>query len=100
MRMTDEQIRELADRFFRAVEEGDVDVIRQCYDKDIIVWHNNDEVEQTGEQNIALLELTFTRLHNRQYRNRRVNIFPGGFVQQHDLHGVRNDGTKVSMPVV
>ena len=33
---------ELADRFFAAIEAGDVDAVRELYDPDVEIWHNTD----------------------------------------------------------
>ena len=40
-----------------------------------------------------------TRIVDRLYDDRRVEVFPGGFVQQHVLRGTRvQDGVRVHLP--
>ncbi len=33
---------EIAERFFRAIEAGNVEAIRAIYAPDAVIWHNND----------------------------------------------------------
>ena len=37
---------EIAERFFRAIEAGNVEAIRAIYAPDAVIWHNNDNLEQ------------------------------------------------------
>lgn len=67
--------RALAKRFFDAVEAGDIVTLHGCYAPEARIWHNTDRV----------------------YANRRLQVFEGGFVQQHELRGVRPDGVAVSL---
>lgn len=43
------------DRFFEAIERGDVETIRELYADDVIVWHNTDDVAQDKAASLALL---------------------------------------------
>lgn len=87
----------LAKRFFDAVEAGDIDTLRACYAPDARIWHNTDDAEQGPDDNAATLRGFVQRISNRVYANRRLQVFDGGFVQQHELRGVRADGVAVRL---
>ena len=53
--MTNVDTLELADRFFAAIETGDVDVLRELYHPDAEIWHNTDGVAQRRDDNLATL---------------------------------------------
>lgn len=97
--MTDEAVRALAKRFFDCVEAGDVDGLVACYAPDARIWHNTDRAEQTPAENRATLNAMVARILDREYADRRLQVFPGGFVQQHVLKGARaHDGVRVELP--
>jgi ketosteroid isomerase-like protein len=96
--MSGDDMRALAQRFFDAVENGDVEALRGIYAPDGKIWHNTDQLETSVDDNLEVLSGFVKRIHERQYRERRVQVFDGGFVQQHVLHGVRADGAAVSLP--
>jgi len=76
-----------ADRLFRAIENGDVDAIRGIYTPETKIWHNNDGVEQSVEQNLAVLKWVIANIKNAKYTDVRRQPTPTGFVQQHVLRG-------------
>ncbi len=88
----------LADRFMRAIETGDIETVRACYAPDARIWHNNDGVEQTLEENLKVLNWVARHLPNRRYEIKSRHIFDGGYVQQHVLHGTLRSGKPFSMP--
>lgn len=97
--MTDETaMRELARRFFDAIEQGDVDGIRAAYAPEAQIWYNTDRRDKGVEENVARLVRARGMLRDRLYKDRRVQVFPGGFVHQHVLHGTRADGERCTMP--
>jgi ketosteroid isomerase-like protein len=97
--MTDEAVRALAKRFFDCVEAGDVEGLVACYAPDARIWHNTDRAEQTPAENRATLNAMVARILDREYADRRLQVFPGGFVQQHVLKGTRaHDGVRVELP--
>lgn len=97
--MTDEAVRALAKRFFDCVEAGDVDGLVACYAPDARIWHNTDRAEQTPAENRATLKAMVARILDREYADRRLQAFPGGFVQQHVLKATRaHDGVRVELP--
>lgn len=96
--MDEAATRAFAKRFFDAIEQGDVDTVRDSYTPDVEIWHNFDDLVQTREQNVETLKGMVGRISERVYDNRRLDVFPGGFVQQHVLRGTRKDGQRVSLP--
>ena len=88
---------DLAERFFRAVERGDVDEIRAIYAPDARIWHNHDRKEQTVEENLRVLGWVSRNLTDRRYRVQRRVAIPGGFLQQHILEA-ETAGGPFSMP--
>ncbi|MDP3299180.1 MAG: nuclear transport factor 2 family protein, partial [Phenylobacterium sp.] len=78
----------LAERFISALETGDVEAVRGIYAPDAKLWHNNDEIEQTVEQNLRVLAWLIHALPERRYRIVRREILADGFMQQHVLEGV------------
>jgi ketosteroid isomerase-like protein len=92
-------IRAVATRLFDSIERGDVEAVAACYAPDVAIWHNNDGVVQSREENLRTLAAVVRMLSERRYEDRRLDVFDGGFVQQHVLTGVRAaDGARVSLP--
>jgi ketosteroid isomerase-like protein len=83
----------LADRFIRAIETGDIDAVRAAYAPDAKIWHNNDGLEQTVEQNLKVLAWMDRTISNRHYRIVRREALADGFFQQHVLEATLPDGT-------
>jgi len=97
--MSDDAMRDLAKRFFDCVEQGDIDGLVACYAPKAEIWHNTDEQIQGPEDNRKTLAGMVTRILDRVYDNRRVEVYAGGFVQQHVLRGTRAlDGVRVALP--
>lgn len=92
------KLRSLATRLFDAVSSGDADAIAECYSDDAVIWHNFDNVEMTRAQVLKSLAIMHARIADKSYEDRRLNVFEGGFVQQHVLHGTRvGDGERLAM---
>jgi ketosteroid isomerase-like protein len=83
---------DVAERFFRAIEGGDVEAIRAIYAPDARIWHNNDQREQTVDENLRVLGWVTRNLKNRRYRVTRRVAIPGGFLQQHVLEAETANG--------
>jgi ketosteroid isomerase-like protein len=87
----------VADQLFTAIEKGDVDAVRSIYSPDAVIWHNNDELEQTVDQNLRVLQWVCDNLAERAYEDVRRQEWDGGFVQQHVLRFTR-DGQRLGVP--
>jgi ketosteroid isomerase-like protein len=88
---------DIAERFFRAVEAGDIDQIRAIYAPDALIWHNHDRKEQTVDENLKVLKWVARNLPGRRYDVLRRVAIPGGFLQQHVLEAETPKGP-FSMP--
>lgn len=95
--MDEAAMRALAQRFFDAVEAGDLEAVGQAYAPDAVIWHNTDGAETSREANLATLRGFIRLIPERRYLNRRLQVSASGFSQQHLLTGVRRDGAKVSL---
>ena len=94
-----DEIRAMATRFFDAIEAGDIATMRESFTPDAEIWHNTDELIVTRDQTAEVLTGMVARIKDREYADRRLTVFPGGFVQQHVLTGKRtHDGGAVRLP--
>lgn len=92
-------IADVADAFFAAIENADIDALRRLYDDDARIWHNFDQIEQTVEQNMAVLAYIVRTLADRRYEEVRRVVLDDGFVQQHVLRGTTPRGP-LEMPAM
>jgi ketosteroid isomerase-like protein len=91
-------IDDLANRFFAAIERGDVDAVAALYADDAVVWHNVDQHEQPKADNLKVLAWLAEHLPGRRYTDVRRHPIDGGFVQQHVLRGTTRAGREVVVP--
>jgi ketosteroid isomerase-like protein len=83
---------DLAKRFFAAVTSGDLDAVRACYAPGAVIWHNNDGVSQTVEQNLQVLGWIAANVKEFRYEDVLVQPTPAGFVEQHVTCGTGPGG--------
>jgi ketosteroid isomerase-like protein len=95
--MTPQQYLDFAERFVGAIQSGDTETVRACYAPDAKLWHNNDGIEQTVDQNMKVLDWFIRTLPDRNYRVIRREALPDGFMQQHVLEATLPDGTEWAM---
>ena len=93
------EIDTVASDFFAAIERGDLDAIRELYAPEAEIWHNVTGRTQTREENLALLRFFTARVSERRYEVLAREVFPGGFVQRHVLHGRLASGESIAAPV-
>ena len=89
----------VATRLFAAIEQGDLDAVRDLYAPDVQIWHNVTNRVQTRDENLKLLRYFTARVGERRYEIHARDFFPGGFVQRHTLHGTLASGDRISAPV-
>jgi ketosteroid isomerase-like protein len=94
-----DEIATLAESFFAAIEAGDLETVRRLYASDAVVWHNFDNLEQTVDDNLAVLAWMVRTVADRQYDEVRRIIVDDGFVQQHVLRG-KAPGGRLEMPAM
>ncbi|MBC7497341.1 MAG: nuclear transport factor 2 family protein [Sphingomonadaceae bacterium] len=95
--MTEQETLDFAEKFISAIQSGDVATVRACYAPDAKLWHNSDRIEQTVDQNMAVLDWFIKTLPDRNYRVIRREALSDGFLQQHVLEATLPDGTAWSM---
>ena len=95
---SEDSIRALATRTFDAIENGDVETLSESYADDIVVWHSPSQTESNKTENIKLLSQWMERTTNRRYTERRLHVFPDGFVQEHHLCCTGPDGREWDIP--
>ncbi|QYE35885.1 nuclear transport factor 2 family protein [Polymorphobacter sp. PAMC 29334] len=95
--MTEQEILDFAEKFVGAIQRGDVATVRACYAPGAKLWHNTDRVEQTVDENMAVLDWFVRTLPDRNYRVVRRVALADGFLQQHVLEATLPDGTAWSM---
>lgn len=94
-----DDIHAMAKRFFDAIEQGDIETMRDSFTADAEIWHNTDEMIVTRDQTAQTLTGMVARIKDREYADRRLTTFPGGFVQQHIVKGKRvHDDVEVRLP--
>ncbi|WP_298670317.1 nuclear transport factor 2 family protein [uncultured Sphingomonas sp.] len=97
--MNDSEMRAFATGFFDAIERGDIPAMQACFTPDAEIWHNTDELIVSPADTAKVLAGMVARISDPRYADRRINVFAGGFVQQHVLEGKRvHDGGAVRLP--
>ena len=93
-------IPQVAQRFIDAITVGDSDAARACYAPDANVWHNFDNITQTVDDSIALMNAMTRRVADRRYVIRRLEPIEGGYLQQHTLELTAPDGQELSTEAI
>jgi ketosteroid isomerase-like protein len=86
------------ERFFAAIEAGDVEALEGIYSPDARIWHNDDGAEQAVPDNLRVLRGLHRVVSDLHYEIVRRAEVTGGVFQQHVLHGRLPDGSTVAMP--
>lgn len=89
---------DVAERLFRAIPAGDIEAVRALYAPDAVIWHNDDQRQQTPEQNLRVLAWVATNIKELRYDDIRRQPTPAGFVQQHVLRGIAPNGQPLEVP--
>lgn len=82
---------ELLDRFFAAIERGDIDAVAPMYASDVSVWHNVTGSAIDKAASLDLLRFWSSRVTDMRYEVLEREVFPGGAVQRHVVHGRARD---------
>ena len=90
--MTEQEILDFAERFVNAIEAGDVATMRACYAPGAGIWHNTDDIVQSVDDNVKVLNWFIATLPDRRYRVLRREALKDGFLQQHVLEATLPDG--------
>lgn len=85
------------ERFFAAIEAGDIDTVRRMYAPDALIWHNDDLIEQNVEDNLKMLKALHRAVSGLRYDVVRRAELPDGVIQQHVLRGALPNGGPVAL---
>jgi uncharacterized protein len=88
---------ELVVCFFAALEDGDIDTLREIYAPDAVIWHNDDLIEQPVEENLKVLQGLHRAVSGLHYDIVRRVPTPDGVLQQHVLRGRLHGGAEVEL---
>ncbi len=88
---------ELVVRFFTALEAGDIDTVRAIYAPDALIWHNDDLIDQSVEDNLKVLAGLHRAVSGLRYDVIRRAVVDDGVLQQHVLRGTLPDGSEVEL---
>lgn len=93
----------LAERFFKAIEDGDVETVRSIYAPDAVIWHNSDPpgeraTGQSAAENLEVIANLPQRITNLKYEVFQREATQSGFVQQHVLRGTMLNGEPFVLP--
>jgi uncharacterized protein len=90
-------IDDVIERFFAALEAGDIGTLREIYAPDALIWHNDDLLEQPVEANLRVLQGLHRAVAGLRYDVIRRVPAPDGVIQQHVLRGTLPGGTEVAL---
>ncbi len=88
---------ELVVGFFAALEAGDIERLRAIYAPDALIWHNDDLIEQSVEDNLKVLQGLHRAVSGLRYDVIRRAPAADGVLQQHVLRGTLPDGSAVEL---
>lgn len=89
----------VVDRFFAAIEAGDIVTLTALYHPDARVWHNTDDAEQDVAANLRVLRWVGRNIQDFRYSEiRRTLTADGRVFQQHVLRGIGPDGAELAIP--
>jgi ketosteroid isomerase-like protein len=84
-------------RFFAALEAGDTGTLREIYSPDALIWHNDDLLEQSVDDNLKVLAGLHKVVSGLRYDVVRRVPAKDGVLQQHVLRGTLPDGSPVEL---
>jgi ketosteroid isomerase-like protein len=88
----------VAERLFAAIMAGDIEAARACYADDVVIWHNNDGLTQTRDENLRTLRWVVKNVAGLRYEEVRRQATDTGFIQQHVLRGTAPSGKALEVP--
>lgn len=97
----------LAERFFTAIEQCDIPLLRELYSENAVIWHNYDSLDsrftrpagQSVTDNLALLQALPQLILGMKYQVWHQEVTETGFIRQHIVTGKTSDGADVRLPV-
>ncbi len=84
-------------RFFTALEAGDIETLREIYAPGALIWHNDDLLEQSVDDNLKVLAGLHRAVSGLRYDVIRRAPAADGVLQQHVLRGTLPNGAEVEL---
>ena len=94
-----ENINEVADRQFAAIENGDRTAVDRLWREDILVWRPGARRDNDKARALRVIDWFISVTTERSYEILDRRIFDQGFVQQHILHATGHAGQSISLRV-
>lgn len=96
--MTDNSLvsTDIADRLFSAIERGDGDALAALWSDDIVVWRLGGGRERDKPRALKVIQWFVDATASRRYEVLDRRVFEGGFLQQHIVHAVAEDGSPLA----
>ncbi len=95
---TSNQMIDLGHKMMKAAEAGDMDLVRQCYTDDAMLWVNTRRTAISIDDHISMIKSMRGRATNIRYVDIRIAPFTGGFVMQHLVLGDLPEGQTLNIP--
>ena len=73
--------------------------LESCYAPEAVIWHSHDSLYQPRADNLAMLKRGMETSTKTRFKDRRVRVFEGGFVQQHTIYVTHESGFVGQMDV-
>jgi ketosteroid isomerase-like protein len=93
-----ETIADVADRLFGAIEQGDIELVKQLWDPDVVVWKVADR-DRDRAHALRVIDWYVNATTDRRYEILERQFFDGGFMQQHILHANGRNGRSIVLRV-
>lgn len=94
-----EQLDQIADNMFAAVERGDIPALNAMWSDDVTVWRLGGGRTRDKRRALKVLDWFVGATRDRRYELLDREVFEGGFVQQHVLHATTHAGGELSLRV-
>ncbi len=83
---------QVAEDFFTAIQQSDIERVRAIYADDAVIWHAHTGKQQSREENLVVLNAALKAIKGFRYEEVRRFAIEGGFVEQHVLRGTAPSG--------
>lgn len=88
--------RNVADRLFATIEQGDCEALAAMWADDIVVWRQGGGRERDKSRGLKVIEWFVAVTADRRYEVLDRQIFDSGFVQQHIVRATGRKGTPLT----
>ena len=94
-----DQLDDVANRLFGAIERGDRAAVAALWSEDVRVWHSGDPRDNDRARALRVIDWFIDATAQRHYEILERQFFDGGFVQQHIVHATGRAGAQIDLRV-